>query len=207
MKYREEVQQHATSPPTSSIPRSSADTGIADEETTRLIRCHSSVASCLLTLGEVRGILSATTVNSLVNFRAMTGTDFRLCSCLNHQEARRANPRDVDKSVLGMTSQGGSTWKQSVQRCTETPPVMAGELEKTALHESFHLHPKAKREFRWWLLEQHICRPTHYSRIHSGLTHAQDGLQVSPTDSWTIFQLCSSRSHTNTVYSYTSLSI
>lgn len=83
MKYRKEVQQHAASLPPSSIPCSTADSGIADEETLRLIRCHLAVATCLLTLGEVRGILSATTVNSLVNFWAMTGTD-SLCSCLDH---------------------------------------------------------------------------------------------------------------------------
>ncbi len=70
MKYRKEVQQHATFLPTSSIPGSTADIGIADEETFRLICNHFSVVSCLLTLGEVgevRGILSASTVNSLVN--------------------------------------------------------------------------------------------------------------------------------------------
>ena len=71
MKYRKEVQQHATFLPTSSIPCSTADIGIADEESFRLIRHHFSVTSHLfLTLGEVgevRGIISATTVNSLVN--------------------------------------------------------------------------------------------------------------------------------------------
>lgn len=48
MKYRKEVQQHATFLPTSSIPGSTADIGIADEETFRLIRNHFSVASCLV---------------------------------------------------------------------------------------------------------------------------------------------------------------
>lgn len=74
--------------------------------------CHLSVARCLLTLGEVRGILSATTVNSVVNFCAMTGTDSDFCSCSNHDEAHGANRYDVEvsKSVRGMTSPGGSMY-------------------------------------------------------------------------------------------------
>lgn len=75
--------------------------------------CHSSVARCLPTLGEVRGILSATTVNSVVNVCAMTGTDSDFCSCSNHDEAHEADRYDVgvDKSVHGMTSRGGSLSK------------------------------------------------------------------------------------------------
>lgn len=52
----------------------------------------------------------------------MTGTD----SDLNRREAQRADPYNYDlavtKSVRGMTSQDESTWKQLVQRCTDTPP-------------------------------------------------------------------------------------
>lgn len=47
MKYRKEVQQHATFLPTSSIPCSTADIGIADEETFRLVSRHVSVAGRL----------------------------------------------------------------------------------------------------------------------------------------------------------------
>lgn len=75
MKYRKEVQQWATFLPTSPIPCSTSDIGIADEESLRLIPF---IITHLLTLGEVGevlGILSAATVNSLVNSWAMTGTD------------------------------------------------------------------------------------------------------------------------------------
>lgn len=93
--------------------------------------------------------LSATTVNSLVNSWAMTGTDSDFASTWIIRRRARARLYDydfeVDKSVHDMTSQDGTIWKQSVQRCAEK--------EKTANARKLFVHtaspPKAKREFRW----------------------------------------------------------
>ncbi len=94
-------------------------------------------------VGEVRGILSATTVNSLVNSWAMTGTDSDFAAAWII--GRHARPTDlydydfeVDKSVRGMTSQDESTRKQSVQRCTET----ARETAKCM--KAFRSHPRLR---------------------------------------------------------------
>lgn len=78
------------------------------------------VCLTLSEVGEVRGILSATAVNSLVNSWAMTGTDSDFAAAWNHQEAHKAHLYDydfeVDKSVHGMTSQDEAIGKQSVKR-------------------------------------------------------------------------------------------
>lgn len=144
--------------------------------------CRRSSVLTLGEVGEVRGILSATTVNSLVNSWAMTGTDSDFAAAWIIRRHARAHLYDydfeVDKSVHDMTSQDGSIWKQSVWRCAE------GEKERTANARKLSFTPPTPRlrgSSGDVLLEQHICRPTHYSRIHSGLTHAQDRIQISPT--------------------------
>lgn len=45
----------------------------------------------------------------------------------------------VDKSVRGMTSRDESIRKQSVQRCTETPPVMAEERDCKCVKAFVHI--------------------------------------------------------------------
>lgn len=79
------------------------------------------VSLTLSEVGEVRGILSATTVNSLVNSWAMTGTDSDFAAAWNHQEAHKDHLYDynfeVDKSVHGMTSQDEAIGKQSNATC------------------------------------------------------------------------------------------
>lgn len=170
---------------------STADIGIADEETFRLIRSHLSVASCLVTLGEVgevRGIVSATTVNSLVNSWAMTGTDSDSAAARIIRRHTRPTPLRLwllklinlcvawllrrnlhENSRCRGVLQHHPWWRERKRECKCT--------------KAFVHIPRLGREFRWRLLEQHICRPIHYSRIHSGLTHAQDRLQISPTNS------------------------
>lgn len=81
MKYRKEVQQHATFPPTSFMLRSTADIGGADE-----------VTSCLVTLGEVRGIIKCNYSKQFGKLLSYDRHRFRLCSGVSHQEAHRADP-------------------------------------------------------------------------------------------------------------------
>lgn len=67
MKHRKEVHFHLHHP----YRVCTSDIGIADEETSLGL----FVITRMVTLGEVCGIVSAATVNCLVNSRAMTGTD------------------------------------------------------------------------------------------------------------------------------------
>lgn len=196
---------------------STADIGIADEETFRLIRSHLSVASCLLTLGEVGEVRGIFKCNYSKQFGKLLSYDrhrFRLCSCLNHQEAHERPTLttmtfEVDKSVRGMTSQDESCTKTvGAEVCRNTPRDGEGARETANAWKLLFTSQGLRGSSGDVLLEQHICRPTHYSRIHSGLTHAQDRLQISPTNSLDYLSaLFSYVIHKHLFYFYTSLSI
>lgn len=156
MKYRKEVQQHATFLPTSSIPCSTADIGIADEIFFfRLIRNHLSPVSCLfLTLGEVGEVRGIFKCNYSKQFGKLLSYDrhrFRLCSCLNHQEATQG-PRLWLLKLINLCM----AWLLRINlyensRCRgvlKTPPVGGGNDCKC--NESFSLAlQRLIGRFRW----------------------------------------------------------
>lgn len=95
MKYRKEVQQHATFLPTSSIPCSTADIGIADEETVGLIRNHFSVASLSVNTWWGWWGLWYLKCNYSKQFGKLLSYDrhrFWLCSCLTHHIRKHTRP-------------------------------------------------------------------------------------------------------------------
>lgn len=127
MKYRKEVQQHATF--LLHHPYHVAHL-ILVSLTRRAdffgsIAIILSVASYQLTLGEVGEVRGIFKCNYSKQFGKLLSNDrhrFRLLQLLESQRRHdEANPYDfeVDKSVRGMTSHDESTWKQSVRRCAE----------------------------------------------------------------------------------------
>lgn len=159
--------------------------------TFRLNSCDSSVASCLLTLGEVRGILSATTVNSLVNIWAMTGTDSGSAAAWIFRRHTRPTLmtlklinlcvtwllRVENSQCWGVLKKHHLWWWESKRDCNAKLSLTSKGIEKVQVMVVRAAYT--------------VCRPTHYSRIHSGLTHAQDRIHVYPTNFYTISQLCS----------------
>lgn len=84
--------------------------------TYRLSGCDSFLSGGLLTLCEVRGVVSASTVNCLVNARATAGTGSdSAASRAVGTWGRPLRLRKVDKSVCGLTW-SGAVWETVVAK-------------------------------------------------------------------------------------------
>lgn len=104
------------------------------------------VCLTLSEVGEVRGILSATTVNSLVNSWAMTGTDSDFTAAWVITMHTRSTIMTMILKLVNLCMAGllwMNLYENSQGRCTETPPGVARQQERLQMHESFCSQPKA----------------------------------------------------------------